>query len=329
MMKKPVYLFPSGKLSVSGNIIYLENDTIKEKIIVDNTDEIYLFGEMDLDRSLFEFIAKAKIIIHFFNRYGYYFGSFYPEKHFNAGYMTVKQVEFYMHKRLTLAKLFVEGAVNNMVQVLKYYIKRGRDLKEVEQNIMKFHKMISLCKDVKQLMAIEGNVRDWYYQAFDIILEDPDFIFEQRSRRPPKNYLNTLISFGNSMMYTTVLSEIYRTHLDPRIGYLHSTNFRRFTLNLDIAEIFKPIIVDRVIFTVINKRIITAKDFESSTRGVLLKGKGRDIFIEQYEDKLSSMISHRDLDRKVSYKRLIGLELRKLEKHLMGEEKYRPVVSRW
>ncbi len=114
-------------------------------------------------------------------------------------------------------------------------------------------------------MAVEGNIRDEYYQAFDIILDSEHFVFETRTKRPPKNRLNALISFANSLVYTTCLSEIYHTHLDPRIGYLHTTNFRRFTLNLDVAEIFKPIIADRVIFNLVNKGIIKSQHFEKKT----------------------------------------------------------------
>lgn len=120
-------------------------------------------------------------------------------------------------------------------------------------------------------MGLEGNMRNLDHQALDAIVDNPLFTFEKRTRRPPRNHMNTLISFGNSILYTTILSEIYKTHLDPRIGFLHATNFRRFTLNLDIAEIFKPIIVDRTIFTLIGRNQLTEADFESEMGGILLK----------------------------------------------------------
>jgi len=149
------------------------------------------------------------------------------------------------------------------------------------------------------------------------------------SRRPPQNYLNTLISFGNSLLYVLILSEIYKTHLDPRIGYLHSTNFRRFTLNLDVSEIFKPIIIDRIIFSLIGRNMISTNDFEKDVEGIMLKEKGRKIFVQEFDKRLQTTINHRDLGRNVSYNRLIRMELYKLEKHLMGEYEYTPYVSRW
>ena len=126
-----------------------------------------------------------------------------------------------------------------------------------------------------------------------------------------------------------MLSEIYKTHLDPRIGYLHTTNFRRFTLNLDVAEIFKPIIGDRTILSLLNKGIIKPNDFEDKLEGVYLKETGRKKFLQAMEERLKQTIKHSKLNRQVSYRRLIRLELYKLEKHLIGEEEYEPFVMDW
>ena len=130
-------------------------------------------------------------------------------------------------------------------------------------------------------------------------------------------------------MYTIVLSEIYNTHLDPRIGFLHTSNHRRFTLNLDMAEVFKPILVDRVIFTLVGKRIISAKHFDKKSGGIFLKDDGRKLFIQEMENRLKTTINHKRLGRQVSYRRLIRMELYKLEKHLIGEQDYEPFVSMW
>ena len=329
--RKSIYLFSNGELKGKDGIIYFRNDESTKKIIMKNISEIYVLGEVDISKEFLEFISKAEITIHFFNYYGYYSGSFYPNKHISFADTVLKQVEYYLdnRKRLYIAMLFVEGAVKNILQVIRYYMNRGKDLIEIETNIRKLEEIIYTCTNVNELMAIEGNIRNYYYQAFDIILKNPDFIFEQRSKRPPRNHLNTLISFGNSMMYTTVLSQIYYTHLDPRIGYLHATNFRRYTLNLDVAEIFKPIIVDRVIFTVINKNIITSDDFETLSEGIMLKEKGREIFVQHFEDKLNSTISLRNTEENISYKDLIKIELNNLEKYLIYGEKYNTFTARW
>jgi CRISPR-associated protein Cas1 len=178
-------------------------------------------------------------------------------------------------------------------------------------------------------MAIEGNIREKYYTVFDTVLDDSDFTFQKRSRRPPKNPINALISFGNMLLYTSVLSEIYKTHLDPRIGYLHTSNFRRFSLNLDVAEIFKPILVDRLIFSLVNKGIIKKKHFSKELPGFYLKEDSRKIFVEKWEERMQTTVKCYKIKHKVSYRRLLRLELYKLEKHFLGETEYEPYISEW
>lgn len=330
-MKKNIYVFNDGEFRRKDNTFYFETEKGKKYLPVEDVSDILIFGEVVLNKRFLEFISQKEICLHFFNYYGYYTGTYYPREHLNSGYMILKQAEFYLdkNKRLEIAKALVEGSYKNISQVLNYYYKRGKDVGNTLENIIELSTRIENCKDVSELMGIEGNIRETYYKSFDNILEKPDFIFKGRSKRPPKNELNALISFGNSLLYVLVLSEIYKTHLDPRIGYLHTTNFRRFTLNLDIAEIFKPIIIDRIIFSLIGKNMITKKDFEKEMGGILLKEKGRKTFVQEFNNKIRTTISHRGLGRKVSYRRLIRMELYKLQKHLMGEEKYSPYVSRW
>jgi len=148
-------------------------------------------------------------------------------------------------------------------------------------------------------------------------------------RRPPSNPINALISFGNSILYVKALSAIYQTQLDPRIGYLHTTNQRAFSLNLDLAEIFKPILVDRVIFELVNHRRLSRSDFGMELDGCYLTEAGRKTFLEAFEEKLATTIQHRTLRRKVSNRELIRLECYKLYRHLIGEDPYRPYMALW
>lgn len=330
-MKKRVFIFNDGELKRKDNTVYFETEETKKYLPIEDIKEIYIFGEVSLNKKFLDYMSQKEVILHFFNYYGYYTGTFYPREHLNSGYMILKQAEYYLDfdKRLELARKFVEGGARNILNVVRYYKNRGKSLEHIENTIEELVKKIELCENTSELMGLEGNIRDMYYKGFDNIIENEDFVFEYRTRRPPQNHLNALISFGNSLLYTLVLSEIYKTHLDPRIGFLHTTNFRRFTLNLDIAEIFKPIIVDRIIFTLIGRRMITVDDFERDMGGILLKEKGMKKFIEEFDAKLKTTIQHRELRRNVSYNRLIRMELYKLEKHLIGEQEYIPFISRW
>jgi CRISPR-associated protein Cas1 len=331
-MKRSFYLFTSGTLTRHENSLLLETQEGEKKYIpVETVGEIHVFGELQINKRALEFLAQHNIILHFFNFYDYYVGSFYPREHLNSGYMILKQAQHYLdlEKRLFLAYKFFEGAAKNMIKVLKYYEKRGKPVGEALNSIENLLKSAQGMTDINELMAIEGNIRQVYYNSFDAILQDEEFSFTSRTRKPPQNQLNALISFGNSLLYSVCLTEIYQTHLDPRIGYLHTTNFRRFTLNLDVAEIFKPILVDRVIFTLVGKGMIKSGDFSRKAGGLLLSQKAMRTFVEQWENKLNSTVSLKSLGRPFSYRRLIRIELYKLEKHLMEEKVYEPLVAEW
>lgn len=331
ILRKDIFIFSDGALKRENNTIKFYCDDKKRFLPVEDMNSIYAFGELDINKKLLELLSQKEILLHYFNYYGYYMGTFYPREHLNSGYMILRQATAYEdgQKRLQIAKSFVRGSMKNIRQVLKYYNSRGIGLSEEIDNVDMYMLGAESAGQVNELMGIEGNAREMYYSAFDKILGVEGFEFEKRTRRPPQNYLNTLISFGNSLMYTTVLGEIYKTHLDPRIGYLHTTNFRRFSLNLDVAEIFKPVIIDRIIFTLVKKKMITKKDFTKETEGLVLREKAKKAFVQAYDERLKQTIKVNGLDRNVSYKRLIRMELYKLEKHLMGEKAYSPFISRW
>ncbi|MDQ0163343.1 type I-B CRISPR-associated endonuclease Cas1b [Aeribacillus alveayuensis] len=335
-MKKTLYIFQSGELFRQDNSICFETTERKRTLPVEDINDIYIFGEVNVTKKFLELMAQKQICIHYFNHYGYYTGTFYPREHLNAGHVILKQAEAYLNpeKRLTLARKFIDGSIGQMIQVLKYYqnrVKTNNDkFKEMILDFQSSRTKLEQWTRVEEMMSTEGHVREKYYSMFDDILNhNPDFLFEKRSKRPPLNRLNAMISFGNQICYTMVLSEIYKTYLDPRIGFLHATNFRRFSLNLDVAEIFKPIMVDRLIFTLVNKKMITKKDFDKHMEGILLSEEGRKKFIEELDKRMKTTVNHRHLGKSVSYRRLIRLELYKIQKHLLGEKEYEPYRSLW
>jgi len=331
-MRKSAYIFNDGELTRKDNTVCFESGGRKNYLPIEDINDIYIFGEVTVSKKFLEYATQKQVLLHFFNYNEYYVGTYYPREHYNSGYMILKQAEHYLDsgKRKIIAHKIVEGSIKNILQVLKYYISRGKtEINSIYVKIQELLDSLNPTMDIEAMMAIEGNVREIYYHAFDIILDNEDFVFDKRTRRPPQNNLNTLISFGNSILYTVVLSEIYNTHLDPRIGFLHTSNHRRFTLNLDIAEIFKPLLVDRTIFTLVGKRMLSAKHFDRKTSGIVLKDDGRKIFVQEIDNRLKTTINHKKLGRQVSYRHLIRMELYKIEKHLIGEQDYEPFVSLW
>lgn len=330
-MKASVYIFSNGELKRQQNTLRFDGPKGMRVVPVETTSEIHIFGEVDLNTRMLNFLTQQNIPLHLYNYYGYYAGSYMPREQYVSGYLTLQQANHYndFASRLAIAQAFVLGAMRNLEKVLMYYARRGSDTSAALEAVRSSQILVFQQYDISTLMALEGNARSAYYEAWDAILNNSDFKFEKRSKRPPLNRVNALISFGNSLMYVTCLSEIYRTHLDARIGFLHTTNYRRYSLNLDLAEIFKPIVIDRVIFTLLNKGMLGANSFERDSGGIFLKESARQTFLKAYDARLKDTLMVPRLKRHVSYKRLIRMECYKLEKHLLGDEPYVPYVARW
>lgn len=313
------YIFSNGELKRKDNNIYFNDRALK----IEMTSDIYLFGEVTLNTKCLNFLGQNKKAVHFFNYYGFYTGSFYPKESNVSGKLLVKQVEFFQdrEKRVELAREIIKSASDNIFRNLRYYNGRGKDLKNEMEIIKSYQLELDKAQEVNEIMGIEGNIRKVYYSTWSKIINQ-EIDFEKRVKRPPDNMINTLISFINSLIYTTCLSEIYKTQLNPTISYLHSPGDRRFSLCLDITEIFKPLIVDRTIFSLLNKNMISEDDFAKDSNFYYLKDKGRKKILEEYEKKLNQTISHKELKRDVSYQTLIKLECYKLIKHLLGDKKF-------
>lgn len=335
-MKKTYYLFNPGRMSRKDNTLKFvpidENGSegTPKYIPVEGVSDLFCFGSLDPNSAFYNFLGKAGIAVHFFDYYEHYTGSFTPKEYLLAGKMQIEQTKHYISpkKRIILARKFVSGAAFNMTKNLRYYMNREKDLEMPLQNIEKYTALIDNATQVDELMGIEGNIRQTYYSAFDEIIQ-ADFQMENRSKRPPQNEINALISFGNMLCYTLCLSQIYHTQLNPTISFLHEPGFRRYSLALDIAEIFKPLLVDRIIFRTLNKKEIQAKDFDHQLNSCLLKESGRKTFVRIWEERINETFMHPVLKRNVSYKHLIKLECYKLSKHLLGMEEYKPFKARW
>jgi len=338
-MKKTYYLFNPGLLErkdntlkftpIVENSLGIEREDTPRYLPVENVSELYVFGSLKASSSLYNFLGQNDIAVHFFDYYENYTGSFMPRDFLLSGKMILAQTKFYQNKkkRIIIARKFIEGAAYNMIKNLRYYNNRGKNLDNHITQIEKFSELIPTTLAVDELMGIEGNIRLTYYQAFDLILND--FEMGNRTKQPPQNEVNALISFGNMMCYSQCLRAIHQTQLNPTISYLHSPGERRYSLSLDVSEIFKPILVDRIIFKVLNKKEIQEKHFDKKLNKCLLNETGKKIFVQAFEERLTETIQHRTLKRNVSYKHLIKLECYKLSKHLLEIEEYKPFKMWW
>lgn len=296
---------------------------------VEDISEFYCFGSLRANSALYNFLGQKDIAVHFFDYYENYTGSFMPRDGLLSGRMLLAQTAAYQNKkkRLVIAQKFIEGAAFNMVKNLNYYNNRGKDMLPIITQIQTLADKIGSTTSVEELMGTEGLIRQSYYDAFNLIIND--FEMGSRTKQPPQNEVNALISFGNMVCYTQCLRAIHQTQMNPTISYLHTPGERRYSLCLDISEIFKPIIVDRVIFKVLNKREIQERHFDKKLNKCILNDSGKKIFVKALEDRMDETFRHRSLGRNVSYRHLIKLECYKLSKHLLGMEEYKPFKMYW
>lgn len=338
-MKKTYYLFNPGKLSRKDNTLKfvpvtedengLEHEGQPRFIPIEGVSEFFVFGSLVANSALFNFLGQNDIAVHFFDYYENYTGSFMSKDYLLSGKMLLAQTSNYedCSKRLVVARKFIEGASYNMIKNLQYYNRRGKDMEPMIEQMKGYASKLDQTQSIQEVMGLEGNIRQVYYESFNLILND--FQMNGRSKQPPKNEVNALISFGNMMCYSFCLRSIHQTQLNPTISYLHTPGERRYSLALDLAEIFKPIIVDRTIFKVLNRKELQSKHFNSSLNKCILNEAGKKVFVKAIEDRMSETIQHRSLKRNVSYRHLIKLECYKLSKHLLGMEEYKPFKMWW
>jgi len=302
----------------------------RRMIPVEDVDAIWVFREVDLNARVLVFLAQHKVPVHFFNYYGFYSGSFYPREYLYAGYLVVRQVRHYANRRLRLkiAREFVRAAMHNILRNLRYYGTRGVELQAETEGVQAEMLRLEAVSTINELMACEGRARAAYYQGFAGILRN-DVEFTKRVRRPPDNIVNALISFTNGLVYSAALTQIYRTQLDPTISFLHEPGARRFSLALDVAEVFKPLLADRMIFKLLNNRQLSDRDFAQDLNCCYLNARGRKTVLKEWDTRLQKTIEHRRLKRKVSYERLMRLECYKLIKHLTNVEPYSGFRAWW
>lgn len=330
-MGQSIYVYNGGDLKRKDNTLrFTSYDGEKKDIPVERIDEIYVMSEMTFNTAFINYISQYGIPMHFFNYYNFYTGSYYPKEQLLAGQLLVKQVEHYTDysKRMIIARKFIEAAADNIYRNLRYYNGRGKDVSIYMSEIDFLRKKLPETQSIEELMGIEGNIRKQYYSAWNIIV-DQNINFEKRVMHPPDNMINSLISFVNSLIYSKVLCEIYHTQLNPTISYLHEPGVRRYSLCLDIAEVFKPLIGDRLIFSLLNRNQITEESFTKELNFLHLKKDSSRLIVQELESRLKKTIMHKELGRQVSYQYLIRLEAYRMIKHLIGEKEYEGFKIWW
>ncbi|MGC9529161.1 MAG: type I-D CRISPR-associated endonuclease Cas1d [Candidatus Bipolaricaulaceae bacterium] len=296
-------------------------------------DQLVLFGNITVTQAALQALLQRGADLVFLTSHGRYLGRLEPEFSKN-GILRRAQYAAAMDPKscLELAKGFVRGKLLNMRAVLQR-ASRGQEQLALDAPIAQLRavaKRLASATSVEEVRGLEGNGTAMYFQSFDKLIKAPGFGFPRRVRRPPTDPVNALLSFGYVMLHKDACAACNVVGFDPYIGYLHADRHGKPSLALDLMEEFRPVLIDSLVLRVINKRMITADDFEIGLGNVhRMKPGALKTFLRAYEEKKRAEVRHPSLDYRTTYWRCVELQARVLAKAVSGElERYVPFLIR-
>lgn len=322
------FILNAGRLRRQDNNIVFdkydeEGQVAGSKLLPINAiDEIYLLAKVDVDTYSMAFLADNNILLHVFSPYQSFRGNFFPNTS-NAvnksGFVLLQQLRAFDNAktRLYLAMQVTRGQMLNGARNCEKY-GTGFD-------VAPYIAALEKAQSIAEVMAAEGGFKKAYYAQWNNIVNDRrSFGFTVRSKRPPADKINSFISYVNTRVYNVCLSEIYKTELDPRIGFLHEPNYKALSLHLDLAEIFKPILGDSLIFAMLNKKEITAKDFKTDAGRIRFTNEA----IQKIEMKMIGKLTDSVTlgKQKLTWRQIIRREANQIKKTVCEGLAYEPFV---
>jgi CRISPR-associated protein Cas1 len=304
-------------------LVVVTEDSKKRRLPVESLRHIVLLGATRMNTEVATFLGKHGVRLSFLDYYGNYSASLEPARHHYSGTVHLAQAKLILDeaKRLAMASRILEAGALNMLRNLKYYGYRGQ--RTLDEPIRTLESQLKRAKagTIEGLMGQEGNFRQAYYAAWGKI--NPALAIVKRTRRPPADRINALISFCNGLMYSACAQAVAQTHLDPTLSFVHAPTQARNSLALDLAEVFKPLIADRMIFTLVNKNMLDDGCFAEEEAGVcLLSRTGRERVLNEFRERMDNI----EIAGEVGWRRILLKEAFAIEAHILDMSEYEPLV---
>lgn len=321
-----IYILRGTKIARKDNTLAITTETGQtRRMPIETVRHLVIPGACRLTSDTLAFLGKHGVRVSFLDYYGNFSGSLEPAWPHNTGSVHLAQARIIENPdaRLALAKRIIMGASASLLNNLRYYRYRGvTELEGVLHQMEEEIHGISQASDIPTLMGYEGRVRQAYYGGWGYI--DSALTLTIRTRRPPQDRVNALVSFGNGLCYAACRHELAKTHLDLTLSVLHAPTQARASLALDLAEIFKPVLVDRMIFRMVRRRMLTDSDFDEHPGATLLSTSGREKVVQEFREVMDMTV----IGESRGYRRIILAEAYKLEAHVLGLREYQPFVRR-
>ncbi|MHB1492785.1 MAG: type I-B CRISPR-associated endonuclease Cas1b [Thermoplasmataceae archaeon] len=317
------YIASEGKIERDGNTLAFIGIDSKRHIPGKNISDIVISAKVSLSSWAIDYLAKSSIIVHILGEDGRYLSSIFPHMSNQVGLNVILQASSYlnMKKRVEIASEIVQGIRYNILRNLRYY----SDKIDLDSEIETISSTKIIGETVEELLGFEGSIWKTYYSAFPKFLRNVKEF--KRTFHPPGDNINAMISYGNALLYSSSLSAIYQSGLNPSISFVHEPSDRSFSLALDLADIFKPVIVERIVANLVNNQIMKETDFQTRDGGVYLTDGGRRKFTEYYRDKIQTTTKSNTSNRTITYQGHLLQECHNLLSHLKGEKRYKSFRS--
>lgn len=327
---------PETYLSLDGeNVVILKEKQEIGRIPLHNIERIMTFGYMGVSPALMGQCVERGIELVFMTPYGKFLAR--VEGGIN-GNVLLRREQFRIaddkNKSLEIARNMIVGKIYNSRQVILRVL-RDHELRVNQELFRKkadfLQEALQKCKNVKDidsLRGIEGECASVYFSVFDdmILQQKKEFYFSVRSKRPPLDNVNALLSFTYSLCTSMCASALEAVGLDPYVGFMHTDRPGRRSLALDLVEEFRAWFCDRFVLMLINKKVINADDFEKREDGaVVLNEKGRKEVLAAWQKRKNEVIKHPFLDEKIEWGMLPYMQALLLARYIRGDLDAYPV----
>lgn len=300
-------------LLTPNSYLFCRNETIavkvggveKNAVPAKDIEAIVCFGQMTVSTPLLEFCGKRGISVTFLSPQGHYCGRFYGPLSGNVllrkkQYESINQVEF--SNQLVRDILF--GKIRNSKMVLlRAARKQSEDAVSLTQAVNQLSDLaaqLESCDCIDSMRGIEGAAATIYFSRFDAMLHSPaGFRFESRSRRPPRNEVNAVLSFVYTLLTREISSALETVGLDPAAGYLHTLRPGRPSFALDLIEELRAPLCDRFTLSLFNLGQLGEKDFNSDSEAVFLNDRGRRTVLTSWQKRKMETVQHPFLQEKI------------------------------
>ncbi|MGY6277152.1 type I-C CRISPR-associated endonuclease Cas1c [Methylomonas sp. MgM2] len=311
------------------NLVMKVGDELKARVPIHKLQGLVCFGQVSISPYLMAHCAENGVTITYLNQFGKFLARVEGPV---SGNVLLRRTQHLTgadrDKSVVIARTVLSGKLYNQRAVLRRYLRdyggQGdgamvAELTTAEKRLSRCLQQLSDSETIDTLMGREGEAAQVYFGVFQHLIRQPAFEFDARRRRPPTDPINALLSFCYTLLTHDCRAALETTGLDPASGFLHQLRSGRPSLALDLAEEFRPM-ADRFVLSLVNKRQLAAKDFETWPNGsVTLKEEPRRTLLAAWQDRKQDNLLHPWFEETVPMGMLPWLQAQILARHLRGD----------